>query len=100
LALLPADELVRSGLGGHIEHFGAYAGSAGIAMIGYGQSSRSPWIILGSFWTYAGVLEYLQHFSAGRTPAVSDFVASALGVLAGTLIIALMRLRYANLLLR
>jgi VanZ family protein len=99
LSLLPAEEMVRTGVGQRIEHFVAYAGSAGIAMIGYGQRSRSPWIILlGSFWTYAGVLEYLQHFSAGRSPALGDFAASALGALAGTLVMLLLRLRYANLL--
>jgi hypothetical protein len=51
----------------------------GIAMMGYGQRSGSPWIIVGSFCAYAGVLECLQHFSPGRTPAFSDFAASALG---------------------
>jgi hypothetical protein len=42
LAILSADEMVRSGWGGRVEHFAAYAGSAGIAMIGYGQRSRPP----------------------------------------------------------
>jgi VanZ family protein len=98
LSLLPADELVRSGWGGHIEHFGAYAGSAGVAMIGYGQRYRSSWIILVSFCAYAGVLECLQHYSPGRTPAFNDFAASALGALAGILVMLLLRLRYPNLL--
>ena len=100
LSLLPADEMVRSGWGGHVEHFIAYAGSAGIAMIGYGQRSRSPWIILVGFWAYAALLEYLQHFSPGRTPAFDDFTASAVGALAGTLLILLLRLHYPSPLLR
>jgi hypothetical protein len=68
-------------------------------MTGYGQRSRSPWIILGSFCAYAGVLEFLQHFSARRSP-LGDFAASAMEALAGTLIMVLLRLRYARLLLR
>src|SRR3954462_10356323 len=96
LSLLPAEEMVRTGVGQRIEHFVAYAGSAGIAMIGYGQRSQSPWIILGCFCTYAGVLEFLQHFSPGRSPALGDFAASALGASAGTLAMALLRFRYVN----
>jgi VanZ family protein len=38
---------------------------------------------------YAGILEYLQHFSPGRHPSIADFVASALGALCGGLAIAL-----------
>jgi len=92
--------MTRTGFGHHVEHFVAYAGSAGIAMIGYGQRSRSPWIIFGCFGAYAGVLEVLQNFSPGRSPALGDFAASALGALAGTLVMLLLRLRYAGLLLR
>ena len=33
----------------------------------------------GLSWIYAGVLEYLQHFSPDGHPSVADFVASALG---------------------
>ena len=95
LSLLPAEEMVRTGVGQRIEHFVAYAGSAGIAMIGYGQRSRSPWVIFGSFCAYAGVLEFLQHFSPGRSPALADFVASAMGAFVGMLVILLLRLRYA-----
>jgi hypothetical protein len=95
LSLLPSAEMVRSGWGGHVEHFAAYAGSVGIAMIGYGQRSRSPWIIFGSFCAYAGVLEFLQHFSPGRSPALDDFGASAMGAFVGMLVILLLRLRYA-----
>jgi VanZ family protein len=92
LSLLPAEEMVRTGFEHHIEHFSAYAGSAGIAMIGYGSRHRVPWIILGAFWVYAGLLECLQHFSPGRAPAFSDFAASSLGALAGMLAIVVLRL--------
>ena len=88
LSLLPAEE-VRTGLPGRFEHFVAYAGSAAIAMAGYGET-RGGMQIIGGFWVYAGILEYLQHFSPGRHPAIEDFGASALGALCGGLVIALL----------
>jgi VanZ family protein len=89
LSLLPAQQMVRTGLPGRLEHFVAYAGSAAVAMSGYG-ASRGSIQIIGGFWVYAGILEYLQHFSPGRHPAIEDFAASALGALCGSLAIALL----------
>jgi VanZ family protein len=89
LSLLPAEEMVRTGLPGRLEHFVAYAGSAPIAMAGYG-ASRGGLQIIGGFWVYAGILEYLQHFSPGRHPSIADFAASALGALCGGLTFALL----------
>lgn len=89
LSLLPAQQMVRTGLSGRLEHFVAYAGSAAVAMAGYG-ASRGGMQIIGGFWVYAGILEYLQHFSPGRHPAIEDFAASALGALCGGLAIALL----------
>jgi VanZ family protein len=57
-------------------------------MMGYGLS-RSAMRIIAYLWVYAGILEYLQHFSPGRHPSIVDFAASALGVLCGALAIAL-----------
>jgi hypothetical protein len=57
-------------------------------MAAYGASSGSMRII-GSFWVYAGILEYLQHFSHGLHPSIGDFAASALGALCGALAVAL-----------
>jgi VanZ family protein len=82
LSLLPAQEMVRTGIPGQLEHFIAYAGSTSIAIAGYGRR-RGAVRIIGLFWIYAGVLEYLQHFSAGRHPSIVDFAASALGVIFG-----------------
>ena len=90
LSLLPAQDMVRTGFPGRVEHIVAYAGSAAIAMAGYG-ARRGAAQIVGSFWVYAGILEYLQHFSPGRHPAIEDFMASALGALCGGLVIALIR---------
>jgi VanZ family protein len=89
LSLLPDQQMVRTGLPGRLEHFVAYAGSAAIAMAGYG-ASRGVMQIIGGFWVYAAILEYLQHFSPDRHPAIEDFAASALGALCGGLAIALL----------
>jgi VanZ family protein len=96
LSLLPAQDMVRTGFPGRVEHFAAYAGSAAIAMAGYG-ARRGVAQIVGGFWVYAGILEYLQHFSPGRHPAIGDFTASALGALCGSLVIALVRRRLGPL---
>jgi hypothetical protein len=37
---------------------------------------------------YAGVLEYIRHFSPGRHPSLGRFVGSALGALCGGLTVA------------
>jgi VanZ family protein len=89
LSLLPDQQMVRTRLPGRVEHFVAYAGSAAIAVAGYG-ASRGGMQIIGGFWVYAGILEYLQHFSPGRHPSIADFAASALGALCGGLAIALL----------
>src|SRR6516165_1667702 len=89
LLLLPAEEMVRTRLPGRFEHFVAYAGSAAIAMAGYGET-RGGMQIIGGFWVYAGILEYLQHFSPGRHPSIADFAASAFGALCGGLATALL----------
>ena len=81
LSLLPAQDMVRTGIPGQLEHFVAYAGSASIAIVGYRW--RGAMRIIGLFWMYAGILEYLQHFSPGRHPSIVDFAASALGALSG-----------------
>jgi VanZ family protein len=82
--------MVRTGLPGQLEHFVAYAGSAAIAVAGYGMS-RGSMPIIGGFWVYAGILEYLQHFSPGRHPSIADFAASAFGALCGGLGVLLWR---------
>ena len=51
-------------------------------MAGYGLN-RSRFRVIAYFLLYAGILEYLQHFSPGRHPALADFAASAVGALCG-----------------
>jgi VanZ family protein len=95
LSLLPAQDMVRTSLPGQLEHFIAYAGSAAIAMVGYGLNQGGLRII-GGFWVYAGVLEYLQHFSPGRHPSLEDLAASALGALCGGLAVSLLWRHFRN----
>jgi VanZ family protein len=83
LSLLPAQDMVRTGTPGQFEHFVAYAGSASIALAGYRKWGAVR--IIGLFWIYAGVLEYLQHFSPGRDSSIMDFAVSALGAFFGGL---------------
>ena len=90
LSLLPGDEMIRTGLPTRLEHIAAYAGSAAIAMIGYGDRHGSA-AIIGFFWAYAGVLEYLQHFSPGRHPSIWDLAASAFGALCGGVVLSWVR---------
>jgi len=97
LSLLPAQEMVRTGLPGALEHFAAYFGSRSIAIAGYGLK-RGAIRVIGYLWLYAGVLEYLQHFSAGRHPAVEDFAASAAGVLCGGVAVILLWRRHSSVL--
>ena len=87
LSLLPGQVMVQTGLPGQLEHFLAYAGSAAIAVRGYGLGRGSPRII-GYFWVYAGILECAQNFAPGRHATIVDFAASALGALCGGLAVA------------
>src|SRR5262249_10950013 len=70
-------------------HFAAYAGSAAIAMAGYGLN-RGAVRVIGCFGLYAGVLEYLQNFSPGRNPELVDFAALAFGALCGRAAVVLL----------
>ena len=79
LSLLPAQEMVRTSLGGHIEHATAYAGTAFV--IGRSYPSWGWKRIATALVIYAGVLELLQTFSPGRHPAVLDWLSSSTGAL-------------------
>jgi VanZ family protein len=81
LSLLPSAYIIRTDLGGHVEHVLAYAGTAFFVASAYGPKK---WLnIATGLIGYAGVLELLQHFSPGRTPSIRDFAFSATGVLLG-----------------
>jgi VanZ family protein len=85
LSWLPGDEMVRTGIDGHIEHFTAYFGTMLVIAMAYGAEVglRRPALLL---IVYAGILELGQNFSPGRHPAVYDFMSSALGAIVGSLV--------------
>jgi VanZ family protein len=86
LSLIPREHMLRTGFGGHIEHIMAYLGTALIVASAY--ASRRLHIVAG-LMAYAGILELLQNFSPGRTPAVEDFAFSSIGVLLGVALFTL-----------
>ena len=82
-------KLVRTIIPAPLEHFVAYAWVAAIAMAAYIPSRVGVWII-GGLCVYAGILEYICHFSLGRHPTLGKFAGSALGALRGGLAIVLL----------
>ena len=86
LSLLPSAMTARTGVGGHIEHMVAYAGTAFLAAAVFSAWGRVAIALV----AYAGTLEMLQHLSPGRTPSLVDFMFSAGGVLAGVGALALL----------
>jgi VanZ family protein len=95
LSLLPRAYVKRTGFGGHLEHFVAYFLTAGIFCIAYRSRSPSVRIAIGLV-AVAALFEVGQYFSPGRTPALSDWMASTTGVVTG----GLMGLLVARLLSR
>jgi hypothetical protein len=89
LSLVPSGHVARTGLGGRVEHLLAYA-CAAIA-VGVARSELGALRILVALVTYAGVLEFLQRFSPGRTSSFQDFAYSASGVLLGVAIVVLFK---------
>jgi hypothetical protein len=87
--LLPLMKIMRAVLPATVEHFLAYAAVTAITMAAYG-SSRGGVRIIGALSAYAGILEYLRHFSPDRHPSIAKFAGSALGALCGGLVIALL----------
>lgn len=88
LSLLPAIKMVRGVVPAPVGHFVAYAMAGALTMAVYFRR-RSAMQIIGGFCLYAGVLEYLQHFSPGRYPSIVSFIGSALGALCGGLAVVL-----------
>lgn len=87
LSLLPAEEMVRTSLGGHVEHAAAYAGAALVTGLAY--RARALTGIAALLVLYAAALEGAQRLSPGRHAAVGDWIASSAGVLAGAALAAL-----------
>lgn len=91
LSWIPREWEVRTGLAGQIEHVIAYAGTAGLLVLGFGQARA---LRVGALLVLlAAVLEIGQIWIPGRNAQVIDFVASGggaiLGALAGALVLTL-----------
>ena len=93
LSLLPAIKMVRRVVPAPVGISSPTPLVGAIAMAVYG-TSRGGMQIIGGIWVYAGVLEYLQHFSPGRYPSIVAFIGSALGALCGGLLVLLLH-RYS-----
>jgi VanZ family protein len=95
LSWLPADEMIRTGADGRIEHFIAYFCTTMVVLAAYTPRLR-PRSLAVMLVGYAAVLELGQHFSPGRYPSLFDFAASSLGVMAGAALFAYRLSRSAN----
>lgn len=83
LSLLPAQQVVRTGASGYLEHVFAYAVAA--ALTGFGYAGFSLRRIAVGIIAYAGLLEILQSWSLGRQAEFAGWAASSSGVLLGSL---------------
>jgi VanZ family protein len=88
LSLTPSEQMLRTGLSGHVEHVLAYAGTAFITALAFAERGLSR--IAMALLIYAGGLEFLQRFSPGRTSSIWDFMFSSAGVLIGAGVFALL----------
>ena len=85
LSLIPLRPHVLAS--GKVEHIAAYALTSLAFIGGYWSNQkfrRNITLVLGLI-VYAGLLEFLQHWSPGRTPAWLDFLASSTGVVIGAI---------------
>ena len=86
LALLPAESMTRSWLGGHVEHFVAYLGTTMVMGLAFRQRPRLA-LRCALLAGYAAILEVGQAYSPSRHVSFHDFVFSASGVVAGGLLL-------------
>jgi len=94
-SLLPQEERVTAGLPGKFEHFLAY----GVTGLLLGLSTRSktgPILAAINLAWIACLLEFLQQWSPGRHPRVSDAIVSAAAGALGAVLAAWLRRRLAE----
>ena len=91
-SLVPQAERLSTGLSGKLEHFVAY-GLTGL-LLGLTISNRNgPALAAVSLACIAFLLEFLQQWSPGRHPRVSDAVVSAAAAMLGASLSAWLRKR-------
>jgi VanZ family protein len=89
LSLLPSEHLTRTGAGGHLEHLLAYMCAMLLLATVHGERGILRCAL--ALIAYAGVLEFLQRYSPGRTSSLRDFLYGAGGVVLGCAVVALSR---------
>jgi VanZ family protein len=83
VSLIPAElSPPRTQLPGSLEHFIAYASVSALTAFAF-QGAARTWLLAGTLIAYAGVLEYSQRWSPGRSASLMDFLGSSAGVLVG-----------------
>jgi VanZ family protein len=80
MPLVPAKTMVLE-LSGELEHVIAYAATTFLLAIAFGKRHTTRIVI--ALVLFAGIVEFLQHFSPGRTPSLWDYMFSVAGILAG-----------------
>jgi VanZ family protein len=95
LAWLPGAIMTRTMLGTHSEHFVAYLGTAISMGLAFHRSPRltTQCVLL---VVYAAILEAGQLYSPGRHASFNDLAYSVAGVVAGTLLLSMVRPRVLN----
>jgi len=81
---LPAEEMIRTGADGRLEHAAAYLISGLAVFTAYPR--RLKWLIAILMMCYAGILEFGQLWVPGRHAGILDWAASSGGVLCAFLL--------------
>jgi len=92
LALLPADLMRRTALGGHAEHVIAYLGTAILMGLAFPRGPRLT-VQCVLLTMYASALEAGQLYSPGRHASFQDLAFSSAGVVIGGLALWMARSR-------
>ena len=95
LALLPADLMRRTALGGHAEHVIAYLGTAILMGLAF---PRGPQLTVQCvlLTMYASALEVGQLYSPGRHASFQDLAFSAAGIVIGGVLLGIARARMSS----
>jgi VanZ family protein len=95
LALLPADLMKRTALGGHAEHVIAYLGTAILMGLAFpkGPQLAVQCVLL---TMYASALEVGQLYSPGRHASSQDLAFSTTGIVIGGLLLGMVRRRISS----
>jgi VanZ family protein len=95
LALLPADLMRRTALGGHVEHAIVYLGTAILMGLAF---PRGPQLTVQCvlLTMYASALEVGQLYSPGRHASFRDLAFSAAGIAIGGVLLGIARTRMSS----